>query len=324
MQSVGGAPKRAARGGPHFHVPPLRQLAPRALCRGYSNSNLLAALGAFALITFLLQVQSGDINPLAWFARPPAAAAAKGKGKAGGAKSGKPPPMIVFPVDPMPGAAERYVAQRKLDVAEAESIKRDVWLSVKHMDSLAAAQMLAAMEQTAALEVLSNLEQRDLARIFEASDPAQAATWAAALLNQPPLPPVPDPFKARAKAAGLYDDTQELLQQYATGAAGAAGAPGTAPPAPGTDAAPGAAGATGATDPGAGAGTGAAAATGAGAAPGVLPGSYARPPSNASSAGAGPASTKQSTAPPRGGKRARAPARAQRKRRTPPPEALDA
>jgi hypothetical protein len=187
--------------------------------------NLLAAVGLLALITFLLQVQSGDINPLAWFAPKPAAAEAKGKtgaNKAAAGKKGKPPPMIVFPADPLREAGAQYVKQRKAAIEEAESTKRDVWLSVAHMDSAAAVAMLTAMDQTAAVEILSNLEQRELARLFEAAPPTQAALWAAALLNQPRPSPVPDAFKQQAKQAGLYDDTAELLQKYAAGAAGGA------------------------------------------------------------------------------------------------------
>ncbi len=258
---------------------------------------LLAALGAFALITLLLQIQNGAINPLAWFARPPAADAAKGKAKAGGAKSSKTPPMIVFPADPLRQAGADYVAKRQQDIARAESIQRGVWRGVKHMDSLAAARLLAAMEQTAALQVLSHLEQRDLARIFEEAAPAQAAVWAAALLNQPQLPPVPEAFQAQAKAAGLYDDTQELLERYAAGADGAAEDPASAPAA---------------TPPA------------TGAAPGVIPGSYPTPLASANPPGPGETNIQQSITPPGSGDRARAPALARRKRRAPPPEAIDA
>lgn len=244
------------------------------MCRGYSNSTLLAALGVFALITFLLQVQCGAINPLEWFRRPPADAAAKDGAKPATGAAAKQPPMLAYPEDPLRAAADAYAVQRRREIDRADSISRQVWRSVRQMDGAAAARMLGAMEQTAALKLLQQLKARDLARIFEAAPPAQAALWAAALLDQPELPPVPEPFKARAKAAGLYDDTQELLEKYAAGAgnpakaeeaadstappetaagqepapaAGAAATPGAEPGAPavpdGTDAPPGTPGA---------------------------------------------------------------------------------
>lgn len=285
------------------------------MCRGFSNTNLLAAIGLLALITFLLQVQSGEINPLAWFAKQPTAAAAKDK--AGTTKKGKAPPMIVFPADPLRAAGERYVKQRKADLDEAESTKRDVYLSLAHMDSAAAAAMLAAMDQTAAVQLLGNLEQRDLARIFEAAPPAQAAKWAAALLNQPLPPAVPEAFKPQAAQAGVYDDTAELLQKYAAGATGAGGT------AAGTVAAPGGANPSGAagavTPPGPGA---PGAASAAPPAPGanVLPGAYRDGPAPAP----GPALTEQANIqhikPPAGGKRAKdqATARQRKQLRHPP------
>lgn len=284
---------------------------------------MLAAIGLLALITFLLQVQSGDINPLAWFAKKPAAAAAKDKGAAG--KKGKAPPMIVFPVDPLREAGEHFAAQRKTDLAEVESTQRDVYQGVAHMDSDAAAAMLAAMDQTAAVQLLSHLEQRDLARIFEAAPPAQAALWAAALLNQPPLPAVPEPFRQQAKQAGVYDDTAELLQKYAADAAlaaGSAAAPGAAAP----GAATGSAAAPGATPPGSAVPPGQGAAGAAGAAPpapgaSVLPGAYRAGPAavNGPNTLTKPANSTH-VKPPAGGKRAQAKAKAQRKmkRRVPP------
>jgi hypothetical protein len=294
---------------------PLCKQPLRAWCRGFSNANLLAAIGLLALITFLLQVQSGDINPLAWFAKKPAAAATKDKSGAG--KKGKAPPMIVFPVDPLREAGAHFSAQRKADLEEEESTKRDVYLSVAHMDSDAAAAMLAAMDQTAAVQLLSHLEQRELARIFEAAPPAKAALWAAALLNQPPLPAVPDAFKQQAKQAGVYDDTAELLQKYAADAALAAGSvvPGTADPGTAT----GSAAVPGAPAPGAAIPPGQGAAGSAGAAPpapgtSVLPGSYRSGPTRAK---APQALTKQANSPtvkpPAGGKRAQAKAKARSK-----------
>jgi hypothetical protein len=288
------------------------------LRRGFSNTNLLAAIGLLALITFLLQVQSGDINPLAWFAPKPAATAPKGKAATG--KKAKSPPMIVFPADPMREAGERYVKQRKADVEEAESTKRDLWLGVAHMDSDAAAAMLAAMDQTAAVQLLSNLEERELARIFEAAPPAQAAQWAAALLNQPQLPAVPDAFKEQAKQAGLYDDTAELLQKYATGANGAAGAAASGVANPG--AAAGAAGAaSGVTSP-PGPGAPGAAST-APPAPGasVLPGAFHDGPAPANGPDAlTEQANNQNIKPPSGGKRVKAHAKTppKKQRRYPP------
>lgn len=291
--------------------PPLRKQPLRALRRGFSNTNLLAAIGLLALITFLLQIQSGEINPLTWFAKKPAAA---GKAKSAAGKKGKAPPMIVFPADPLREAGERYVKQRQTDLAEAESTQRDLWLAVAHMDSDAAAAMLAAMEQTAAVRLLSNLEQRDLARILEAAPPAQAALWAAALLNQPQPPPVPDAFKQQAKQAGLYDDTAELLQENAANANSSAGTevtPGTANPDAVAGSAPppdqGTAGVAGVAPP----------------APGtsVLPGAfYDRPPPPAGNAAPMKQTATQTSKPPVGGKCAKQKAKAhpQNKRRKPP------
>lgn len=314
---MGGAHARAARGGRTQIVPPLRRQRPRAWCRGFSNLNLLAAIGLLALISFLLQVQSGDINPLAWFAKKPAAAASKDKTGAG--KKGKAPPMIVFPTDPLRTAGERYVQQRKTDLEEAESTKRDVYLSVAHMDGAAAAAMLAAMDQAAAVQLLSNLEQRDLARIFEAAPPAQAAQWAAALLNQPPPPAVPEPFKQQAAQAGVYDDTTELLQKYAAGANGAAGTTpaqdGTVPDgAAGTPAAPGQGAAGTSAPPGPGA---PGAASVAPPAPGanVLPGMWRNGPAPAPGHAFTEQVNLQSVKPPAGGKRAKDHAKARQTKR---------
>jgi hypothetical protein len=312
---VGGAHARAARGGRTQPGPLLRKQPLRALRRGFSNTNLLAAIGLLALVTFLLQVQSGDINPLAWFAPKPAATTPKGKAATG--KKAKAPPMIVFPADPLREAGERYVKQRKTDVEEAESTKRDLWLSVARMDSDAAAAMLAAMDQTAAVQLLSNLEERELARIFEAARPAQAAQWAAALQNQPQLPAVPDAFKEQAKQAGLYDDTAELLQKYAAGANGAAGAAASGAANPGA-AAGAASGVTAPPGPGApGAASTAPPAPGAS----VLPGAFHDSPAPVNGPDAlTEQANSQNIKPPSGGKRAKARAKTppKKQRRYPP------
>jgi hypothetical protein len=235
----------------------------RLLCRGFSNATLLVAIGLIALITFLAQIQTGALDLGALI--PAKAAAQAGAKGAGAGKQGKPPAMITFPVNPLDAAAERFVKERRQAIAEDLSTKRDVALSLAHMDEAAAAKLLQAMDQAAAVELLSQLEERDLARIFAAAPPDIAAQWVSVLMAPRQLPEIPEPFKPAAKRAGLYDDTQELLKQYATGVAG------TAPPG-GSTAAPPSPGAAGnAAQPGAAPAPGAAPSAGAGSQPGGTP-----------------------------------------------------
>lgn len=255
---MGGTPVRAGLTAPRT----LRGHGKaRLLCRGFSNATLLVAIGLIALITLLAQVQTGAIDLTALVpAKAPAQAKAKGAGK-----PGKPPAMITLPANPLDAAAEHFVKARQETIAEDLSTKRDVALSLAHMDEAAAAKLLQVMDQTAAVELLAELEERDLARIFEAAPPDIAAQWAAALMTPKQLPAIPEPFKPAATRAGLYDDTQELLQQYGAGGAGAAAPAGT------TAASPATGGAGNAAQPGSAPASGAAPSAGGGGQPGTAP-----------------------------------------------------
>jgi hypothetical protein len=172
-------------------------------------------LGLVALISLLMQIQSGDINPLALFAKKAPAAGAKAGTKAGAkGKKGKAPPMLPPTVRPLRGAADLYVKARDREVLRGEIQQRETWQAFARMDEAAAAVILTALEDKDAVAILSHLQEHELARILEVTPRDKAAAWVKALYNLQPLDPVPVPFRDRAKRAGLYDDTQDLLQQW--------------------------------------------------------------------------------------------------------------
>lgn len=130
------------------------------------------------------------------------------------------------------------MSQRRTTIERAENAANKTREAFAHMEEPAAVALLLRLDDQEAAGILSRLEKWDIARILEAAPADKASAWVKLLLTPPQLPDVPVPFRDQAKRAGLYDDTQELLQQWQSQQTGGSaptapapdgGAPGTAP-----------------------------------------------------------------------------------------------
>jgi len=140
-----------------------------------------------ALVSALSMIQSGELNPGALFASPaPAQVIQTQSGK----KKGKPPPLI--PRDPTVQAEEITVAAEP-ETRPAYSLdpRRELSQALARMDGKAAAKLLVELDNSTAVELLTGLHERDLARILEAAEPMDAAPWVLAILEASPMETAP-------------------------------------------------------------------------------------------------------------------------------------
>ncbi len=144
---------------------------------GMSNAVLLGAVAALALVSMLSMIQSGDLNPVALFA---SAAPAQVIQTQSGKKKGKAPPLI--PRDP---AVQIEVPTNSEEIGLEPQYTLDPWVELSqalaHMDAKAAAALLVELDTETATALLITLHERDLARILEATDPADAVPWVLAI-----------------------------------------------------------------------------------------------------------------------------------------------
>lgn len=153
-----------------------------------SNATLLGAVAALALVSALSMIQSGDLNPVALFA---SAAPAQVIQTQSGKKKGKAPPLI--PRDP---AVQIELPTNSEEIGLEPQYTLDPWAELSQalarMDAKAAAALLVELDTETAAALLVMLHERDLARILEAANPADAVPWvlaiketAAAVANMP-------------------------------------------------------------------------------------------------------------------------------------------
>lgn len=144
---------------------------------GLSNAALLGAVAALALISALSMIQNGDLNPVALFA---SAAPAQVIQTQSGKKKGKAPPLI-----PREPSVQTELPARSEETSLEHQLTLDPWVELSQalarMDAKAAATLLVELDAEATTALLITLHERDLARILEAADPADAALWVLAI-----------------------------------------------------------------------------------------------------------------------------------------------
>lgn len=113
----------------------------------------------------------------------------------------------------MAQAENKFITKRQSEVSRIERMQRETIEAYAHMDGRRAALILGEMDSAIAVEILSKLRERDIARILEEAEPATAATWTGELLKKPEFEPVPDSLKNAAARAGLYDNLPDLLNE---------------------------------------------------------------------------------------------------------------
>jgi hypothetical protein len=157
------------------------KLTLRARCHykrsGMSNATLLGAVAALALVSALSMIQSGDLNPVALFA---SAAPAQVIQTQSGKKKGKAPPLI-----PREPSKQIELAISPEENGLALQYTFDPWVELSQalarMDAKAAAALLVELDVETAAALLIKLHERDLARILEVTDPADAVPWVLAI-----------------------------------------------------------------------------------------------------------------------------------------------
>jgi hypothetical protein len=187
---------------------PLPLARSRWLERGFSNVQLLISLAVLAVVSLLMQVQAGEVDLGSMLA-------ASAKPSKSTKRSSKAPDLIPPEVKPsIEVAADQYVMSRTDQVRRLNRMQRETLESFARMDGEAAALILAELELDTAVEILAFQKERDLARILEYADPADAASYITDLLKRRQLTEIPDEFKPATAEAGLYDNTGDLLEQY--------------------------------------------------------------------------------------------------------------
>ena len=177
---------------------------------GFANAQLLVGVAILLVVGLLLQLQTCERLPFT-AAKPGKAAASRGSGKA---------PDLIPPAPQqrkLAQAEDKFISQRVDEIARIDRMHRETIQSFARMDGRSAARVLAEMDQVVAVEILSKLRERDIARILEQADPEVAANWATALLGQPALAEVPEALQDAAARAGVYDNLPDLLDQAGIG-----------------------------------------------------------------------------------------------------------
>ena len=159
----------------------------------FSTLNLVIALAVFALVSLMLGIQAGDINPAIFM---PA-------GKSAGKTPGSKPPAFLLPdqlpVDSASPGSETsidpLVLSEELAITSLPEDAGSRLLTFKAfglMDPALAAERLHRLNDNDATLILASQKRRDLAYILEMADPADAANWVNILLQiDGRLPPLP-------------------------------------------------------------------------------------------------------------------------------------
>jgi len=207
---------------------------------------LLALVGLLALVSLLLMIQAGEIDPLAFMPQKAESAASTKKGKP--AKKGKGPAMVPPADTSLAAEANRFLDQRKQEIAADQADQWRLRHAIAEMDPIPAAALLAAMGDAQAAGIMLHLPPRPLARILEAAPADVSSRWVAILATEPTLPPIPEQYlpyavqqgfteavpapEAGPAAGGTATSQAPQAGQPPTGAPGTA--PGTPAPPPGT------------------------------------------------------------------------------------------
>jgi len=197
-------------------------------------------VGLLALVSLLLMIQAGEIDPLAFLPQKAATAASAKKGKT--AKKGKGPAMVPPADTSLAAEANRFLDQRKQEIAANQADQWRLRHAIAEMDPVPAAALLAAMGDAQATSILSHLPPRPLARILEVAPADVSSRWVAMLATEPALPPIPEQYLPYAVQQGFTEAVPAPQAGQSAGAPGAAQAPQAGQPAPGAPGtAPGAA-----------------------------------------------------------------------------------